>query len=448
MKQNERPNILFVMTDQQSARMMSCAGNTWLHTPAMDRIAARGVRFERAYCTNPVCVPSRFSLFTGRRPSAIGLRSNASSHIEYIPPSIMRHGMGHQLRRAGYRTVYAGKQHLPRMNAEDMGFEVPQYDERNTLAAMCAAFLDELPKEPWLLVASFINPHDICYHTIRAFASSEIDHRLLKNGRTELAALDQALELPQGMSEADFFATCCPPAPPNLEPQQDEPEALAHLIDTRAFRRRARDTWTAEDWRRHGWAYARLTEQVDAQIGRVLDALDASGQRERTLVVFTSDHGELNGAHRMEHKTAFYEEAARIPLILCLPDRTVGMVDSEHVVSNGLDLLPTLCEAAGLEAPSELEGRSLLPLLRESASAWDREFIPVESEIGRMVVSARYKYARYDHGARSEQLYDLRNDPYEMRNSLHDPDLQDVVEQHRAWWDQAFSRELELCAVT
>lgn len=119
----EHPNILVILTDQQHASMMSCAGNRYLHTPAMDSLAARGMRFERTYCTDPVCVPSRFSLMTGRMPSAIGMRSNDESQVESIPPRILQSGLGWLMRSGGYEAVYAGKVHLPKMTAQDLGFD-------------------------------------------------------------------------------------------------------------------------------------------------------------------------------------------------------------------------------------------------------------------------------------------------------------------------------------
>ena len=106
----QRPNILFIMTDQQSAHMLSCAGNEWLKTPSLDRLATSGIRFERAYASNPVCVPSRFSLQTGRMPSTIGLNWN---HPANVPQSIVEQSLGNLFSNAGYETVYGGKVHLP-----------------------------------------------------------------------------------------------------------------------------------------------------------------------------------------------------------------------------------------------------------------------------------------------------------------------------------------------
>jgi choline-sulfatase len=130
----ERPNILLILADQQSASMMGCAGNPYLRTPAMDSLAASGMRFDRAYCTNPVCVPSRFSLMTGRMPSEIGLRSCDISQVEPVSKSILDSGLGWLIRNAGYEAVYGGKVHLPRMSPEDIGFDTISVDERDGLA--------------------------------------------------------------------------------------------------------------------------------------------------------------------------------------------------------------------------------------------------------------------------------------------------------------------------
>jgi choline-sulfatase len=435
-----RPNVLLFVTDQQSATMVGCAGNPYVRTPAMDSLAATGMRFDRAYCSDPVCVPSRFSLMTGRMPSEIGLRSNNSKHIESIPQHILRGGPGWLLRDAGYRCVYGGKVHLPKMTPEQLGFEILTADERDGLAADCAAFVSGEHDSPFFLVASFINPHDICYMAIRDFAESQLDHLLIERGDVELATIDEALKLPEGMDREEFFATRCPPLPPNFEPQQDEPEAIRRLLASRSFRRRAREEWPPERWRLHRWAYVRLTEFVDAQIGRVLDALRESGRERDTVVIFTSDHGDNDSAHRMEHKTAFYEEPSRIPLLISQPGRTSpGVVDGAHLVSNGLDLVPTLCDYAGVEPPGDLRGFSLRPLAEgREPDSW-RDAVPLESELGRGVVTRRFKYLLYDEGENREQLMDLEGDPHETLNAARDPDKQDVLEALRERFQAVFA---------
>jgi choline-sulfatase len=420
--------------------MMSCAGNPYLETSAMDSLAEAGVRFERAYCTNPVCLPSRFSMMTGRMPSAIGVRSNDHQHVERVPEAILRSGLGWLLRNAGYDVGYGGKVHLPRMTPEDVGFDVITADQRDGLAEACASYVREDRDRPFFLVASFINPHDICYMAIRDFAEADVQKRILARGQTELARLDEALEIPEGVSREAFFETLCPPLPENFEPQQDEPAAIRELQAQRPFKRSARAQWSEARWRMHRWAYCRLTERVDAQIGRVLDALRESGKAEDTVVIFTSDHGDMDGAHRMEHKTAFYEEACRVPLIVSKPGTTpAGRIDATHLVSNGLDLIPTLCDYAGIEAPPELQGMSFRPLAEGKAPDAQRDLLPIEGEFGRALVTERYKYALYDRGEHREQLLDLEERPLEMRNAAHDPDKQAVIERLR----EAFLRYYE-----
>ncbi|MFO7956603.1 MAG: sulfatase-like hydrolase/transferase [Candidatus Brocadiia bacterium] len=431
----QRPNIVLIMTDQQNFRMMSCAGNDFVRTPAVDSLAAYGVRFDRAYCTNPVCVPSRFSLFTGRYPSAIGQRSNPSRHLPDVPQSILDGGMGWPLREAGYETAYGGKVHLPKgIQPGDLGFDYITDDERDELADVCADYVRRDHDRPFCLVASFINPHDICYMAIRDFASSDFDNLLLEKGETELARLDCALERPAGVSDEEFYSNYCPPAPPNLEPQEGEPEAVRMLLQQRAFRWKARQEWPEQRWREHRWAYARLTEMVDRQIGRVVDAVRENGNGD-TVVIFTSDHGDHDSSHRMEHKTAFYDEAARVPLIICQPGSTVAGGVADNLACNGLDLIPTVCDYAGLDPPVELEGRSLRPLAEGRAPSQWRDHVTIENEIGLCVVTDNYKYMMHDEGENAEQLMDLRRDPFETRNAAGDADLQNALARHREMFE-------------
>jgi len=443
-KEQPRPNIIVILTDQQNATMMSCAGNKYLRTPSMDSLAQSGVLFERAYCTNPVCVPSRFSLMTGFMPSEIGLRNNSAKHIEMIPEDIKQKGLGFIFKRAGYDVAYGGKVHLPKMNVNDIGFEYICKNERDELAHTCANYINQDREKPFLLVASFINPHDICYMAIRDFAETDGAKRIIKRGLTETKTLDEALELPEGISEKDFFENFCPPLPNNFNPQVDEPEAIHWLISQRPFRKKAREKWTEKQWRKHRWAYCRLTEMVDEQIGEILNALNKSGKAENTLVVFTSDHGDMDAAHKLEHKTVFYDEACRIPLIFSWPGKIKkGKIDREHLVSNGLDLIPTLCDFSGIDKPKELAGVSIRPLLEgEEPQTW-RHSLPVESEIGRMIISKRYKYIVYDKGKKEEQLLDLQESPWEMHNVAHDSDKQNILSLHRALFIVTFEQGVE-----
>ncbi|MBM4017181.1 MAG: sulfatase [Planctomycetes bacterium] len=442
-----RPNVLLIITDQQHAGMLSCAGNLYLKTPNMDGLAQNGIRFERAYCGNPVCLPSRFNMLTGVPPSCNGIEHNG--HGGPVPQSIMRHALGRLFRQAGYETAYGGKTHLPPAEGEPRKDLVLSYgfdrmisaDQREGLADAAAEFLRAEHERPFLLVASFINPHDICFMAIDAHAQAAGKPQDFPASRRDRECLAEALKLPQGVSREEFFARLCPPLPPNHAIPEGEPEGV-ELSDWRAFRHYVRRNWTEEDWRMHRWAYARLTERVDAEIGRVLKALRESGRQENTLVVLVSDHGDLDSAHRLEHKSQLYEEAVRVPLIVSWKGVTPpGRADREHLASTGLDLIPTLCDFAGIAVPAELKGRSLRALAEgrgpglpaaasAQAGAW-RESLVVENEGSRLLLWGRFKYMVYAKGQRREQLVDLDRDPGEMKNLALDPAMRGHVLEGR-----------------
>jgi choline-sulfatase len=431
-----RPNVLVIITDQQSAGMMSCAGNQWLKTPNMDRLAAEGVRFDKAYSANPVCVPSRFVMFSGMMPSVIGMEHNGDDS-KTVAQSILDNAMGSIFKRAGYRTVYGGKVHLPgqkgvRGNVEAYGFEYISPNDRegrDGLAEECEKFLQQKHDRPFLLVASFMNPHDICYMAINACKKSA-GEKIGKAPRHQ-QCLDEALKMPDGVSEKEFFDRYCPPVPPNFEIPENEPEGLAPL-DARNFRAYVRKNWTEKDWRLHRWAYARLTERVDAEIGRVLAALRRAGLEKDTLVVFTSDHGDMDAAHRLEHKSMPYEEAIHVPFIVTWKDVTkAGLVDREHLVSSGLDLIPTICDFTGIPVPPQLKGTSVRRLAEGSAVDHWRKTVVIENKSLRVVHMGGSKYAVYETGSKREQFMDLEKDPGEMKNLACDQAYKPQVEKGR-----------------
>ncbi len=431
----KRPNVLLIITDQQRADMLSCAGNPYLKTPALDRLAASGVRFGRAYCANPVCLPSRFSMMTGVLPSRIAVEKNDDGATHDAPPELLAHSLGRVFRAAGYETVYGGKTHLPSADAEmkSYGFQRITRDEREELARRCADFLREKHDRPFLLVASFINPHDICYMAIEAYARAAGKPLGAADAAVERRSLAEALRLPPGVSRGEFFARLCPPLPANFGIPRDEPPA-ARQSDWQPFRAYVQEHWTAEDWRLHRWAYSRLAERADAEIGVVLDALRQSGLEDDTLVVFTSDHGEMDGSHKLEHKSMPYEEATRVPLIIARKGATpAGWVDKTHLVSTGLDLLPTLCGLTGVAPPAGLPGRSLGPLVSAAVKEqkW-RDCLVAENEGCRILWTRRFMYAVYARGEPREFLADLDNDPGEMVNLAVDAKYRDVLARHRS----------------
>jgi arylsulfatase A-like enzyme len=429
----DRPNILCIVTDQQSAYMMSCTGNRSLATPALDGLANRGVRFERAYATNPVCAPSRFSLQTGRMPSAIGMTWNYPADV---PQEFIDLSLGTLFRDAGYEAVYGGKVHLPGRLSRvvECGYRLLTADSRQGLADACSAFIRGDHRKPFFLFASFTNPHDICYLAIndalRAEGSEAEDNI---DSRTCEAVAAAARDL-AAMPDADALL---PALPANHEVSATEPEAisteyLSHEFAGVRYRRHARENWRDKDWRVYRHAYRRLTEMVDSEIGQVLDAIRDAGLQEDTLIVFTSDHGDMDGAHRLQHKSVLYEESARVPFIIShqgvIPG---GAVNDRDLISSGLDMLPTLCDAAGIRCPDGLNGRSVLPLLKGDAEYPLRDYLVVESLHGRSLRTDRFKYTMYASGNEREQLVDLKNDPGEMINLSERKEYQEILNRHR-----------------
>lgn len=427
-----RPNVLLIMTDQQTADAMSCRmGKEYLHTPAMDSLASGGMLFTRAYTSNPLCMPLRNSLFTGRYPHETGVTSNACPQGGLEPRGFPC--MGTIFRAAGYEAAYSGKWHLcyDRANRKAHGFEIlprRKGDGGPDVQAADAAieFLTRRHDRPFLLVTSFLNPHNICEWARRAAGRRQ---RLSCGEIGEPPPLDRL-----------------PAAPANLAPPKNEPDGMtlmrkAYQVEDGLF---PVAKFTADDWRRQRWGYYRMIELVDREIGRLLAALRASGLEGNTVVVFTSDHGECAGAHGFNQKTVFYEESARVPLVMTLKGTTqTGMSDA--LINTGIDILPTLLDCAGIEGTERLPGRSLLPLATgEPIGSW-RDHVIVQNNMtqtgvlggfkptmeGRMVRTDRYKYCIYSRGQERESLVDLQTDPGETVDLARDPEYRQVLLEHR-----------------
>ncbi|MCX7046683.1 MAG: sulfatase-like hydrolase/transferase [Candidatus Sumerlaeota bacterium] len=427
----KKPNVLFIMTDQQFAEAMSCRmGKQYLNTPVMDALAANGMLFSRAYSANPLCMPLRNSLFTGRYPHETGVTKNAPPKGGLDPKEFVC--MGTYFRNAGYDTGYSGKWHLcfPARDANSHGFEIMKSQSKDGhdagVADGAVEFLARKHDKPFLLVASFLNPHNIC----------EWARRL--SGRKQALNCGEIGD-PPALDKL-------PPPPANLAPPSNEPDTMTMMrkgyqVPDGPF---PVGSYTVEDWRKHRWGYYRMIEKVDAEIGRVLEALRKAGQEDNTLIIFTSDHGECAGAHGFNQKTVFYEESARVPLIVNFKGKISKGV-SDKLVNTGIDILPTMIDFAGIEIPKKLPGRSLRPLaMGETPRDW-RDHVVIENDMsqagdvgdihpqsnGRMVRSERYKYCLYEFGVHRESLVDLQTDPGETNDLAADPKFRRIVMDHR-----------------
>jgi len=408
-----KPNVLFIMTDQQSYNMMSCMGNKWLSTPNMDRIASKGTRFDKTYCVNPVCMPSRFSLLTGHYASEVGVKENTSNfNAAKVDEIISKDALGNIFRKAGYETFYSGKTHLyGTKDVSEYGFKINNTDPYDGPAIYAEQFLNEIGKDKnsksFLLFLSFLNPHDICY---KAGMDKRYPEGLPAANVRETARL---LALQKTLLPETYLKQI-PPKATNPAPINGEhPDMVSMDIFPRS--------WNNEQLDLYNWMYHRLTESVDFQIGRVLTALKNAGLEENTIVVFTSDHGDMNGSHGLILKNVLFEECQRVPLIFSGKGIKSNFVDKSTLVCNGLDFIPTICDLAGIEIPKGLHGISLKPLLTGERNNTERKYIVTEDYNGFQITDGRYKYTIYELPGNPEILTDLQTNPGETINYAQDP---------------------------
>lgn len=409
-----RPNIVYIFTDQQTAQAMSCSGNRELHTPNLDRLADEGIRFTNAYCASPLSTPSRAAMFTGMTPSALGTTRNGTGFSEELRPQ----SLGNLLKQAGYTCGYAGKWHVPESDLPDKvyGFETLHPHRDVGLAESVIAFLERKHKQPFFVVAAFDNPHNICEYA-------------------------RQQNLPGGVILEEPRIEDCPGLPANFAVPPYEPSVI-RWEQQQIFKTYPVTAYTPDDWRRYRNAYNRLVEHIDAEVGKILTALDRQGFSKNTLVIFSSDHGDGYGAHQWNQKSVLYDEVTNIPLLVRLPGgKNKGLV-SDILVNNGTDLLPTLCDYAGAPIPAHCQGISLRPAFEKQETP-QRGYIVTETlfdnagTAGWMVRTPRYKYVLYDKGRYREQLFDMTTDRGEMVNlavtSRYQDELQHCRELLRQW---------------
>ncbi len=433
-----KKNVLLVLTDQQFADAMSCRmGSQYIHTPIMDELAARGTLFTKAYTPHPLCVPARASIITGQYPHELGIMNLAAYPRLGNPGKLVDHqrypSIGTHFRNCGYATAYVGKWHVP-LDINDPGVSGFDFAENIVIKKMqirhdvhshngvdlknvetISGFLKQERDRPFFAVVSFNNPHNICEWARNQFRDN----------------------MPDGDVGTPPAVEECPPVPVNLAQPEDEVDILVQMREE-SDRRRSAFLNDAE-WRIYLWAYYRMIELVDRRLGELMQVLRDTGQEDDTVIVFTSDHGDAGGAHSWNQKRVFYEESSRVPFILVGPG-VAGGVTSDVLVQTGIDTFPTLCRAAGVDCPEGLPGLDVRsPAIAERSHIIctttfrkNSEVDPQQGDIhGHMVRSHRFKYCVYDTGEHRESLYDIDQDPGEMKNLARDPAHADTLQWHR-----------------
>ncbi|HPD30855.1 MAG TPA: sulfatase-like hydrolase/transferase [Phycisphaerae bacterium] len=461
------PNLLFIWTDEQRADTMAAYGNTKIHAPNLDKLASESIVFRNAYVTQPVCTPSRSSVMTGLWPHNSGCTTNNVP----LPRQVLC--LPELVGDRGYRTAYMGKWHLgdeifPQHGFEQMvsiedgyaryygpgrdrtqrsdyhrfllskGYKPNQKDgtfgrefasrlpiehcKPKFLETRACEFLRRHRDEPFILYVNFLEPH------MPFFGPLDREHRL-----------DEVF-LPANFSD----------------PLEDNEPLRYRLMGEYCARVYGRDEAAFKELTRKYWG---LVTQVDRSIGEILKALDELKLSDKTIVVFTSDHGDMMGSHKLVTKTLMYEESVRVPWLMRVPElgRQQRMITSP--VSH-IDLVPTLLDLMGMRVPDGLAGYSLVPLMRGGKAAEDHVFMEWNPGTGVHVVEGGSKIASQAEIDRirearirtivspdgwklclsdtdRSQLFNLRDDPGETRNLFDSGRHEDVIvrltERIRRW---------------
>lgn len=432
------------MTDQQRGDCLGAAGNPVIRTPHIDRLAHEGVRFSRAYSSTPTCTPARTGLLTGLSPwhhGMLGYTAMAQRYPFEKPRAI---------RDAGYHTITIGKQHFSPMR-NGHGYERMILDEHcpcgNGPQALAEAEkhgpVERNDYESWFYSqAPGLDPHATGLwwndYPARPFALPERLHATTWTGNTAVNFLNDWDGSRPFFLKVSFIRPHSPYDPPSRFMHLYEDAALPEAsVGKWAARYEQRNSDRTDIWRgrlrpaeirRSRQGYYGSISHVDEQIGRILDALEKRGWLEETLIVFTSDHGDMTGDQNLWRKSYAYEPSAHIPMLMRWP---AGMLGARRGILMPQpvelrDILPTFLEAADVAAPPSLDGRSLLSLVRTNGAGW-REYIDLEHDVcyspenhWNALTDGRTKYIYHAlHG--EEQLFDLERDPHELEDLAGDP---------------------------
>lgn len=442
----DRPNILFITTDMQRRDTLGCYGNRHIQTPNLDALASSGVRFTNAFVNNPVCMPSRASLFTGKVPSAHGVRWNTGGIADHEVTVTKR------LHDAGYQTAAIGKMHWGKTGADfgldfvnvldgegmSVGGAGPTYREHLEAAGLSGVPSVKTDPEYGPSYGAVASPLSIDDHA-DGFVAATTTRFLRERDRGRPFFCWTSFPGPHlPLDPAAPWDTLYNPDDLPI-PDVDANELERKPWEQRAFQRNTRRDNGFGDYRKvtrdpqgltrflaHYWGKISM---IDHLIGRILDQLAHSGDADNTIVIMTTDHGDFAGHHDLLFKNAFcYDDLLRVPLIVSAPGRWEPRVVDAFVEE--IDLPVTMLRAAGLEPHAGLQGEDLTPLLSGQADA-TRDSVYAEAVDQRMIRTREWKLVHYA-GKPYGELYDLVGDPGEKLNRYHDAECLGIRDELRS----------------
>jgi arylsulfatase A-like enzyme len=439
-----QPNILLIQSDQHRFDCMGVNGHPMLQTPHLDQLAAEGMNFTHAFCPIPMCVSTRNSLMYGQWPTGHLAITNWNTET----PRPAKDGLptfSQSLRECGYTLGYVGKWHIhPHKNALDYGFHVYVPIKQYTSWRVNQGLPPRPRAQGWL---GEIDPH-----------ITPEESKLAWSANLVIRLLEQAAQ-----TNNPFFIRWDPDEPhlPNIVPEpyfsMYPPENLPSwpnfpdsLSGKPYIQQQQRRTWQIENWTWDDWApvvsrYLGEISLLDAQIGRVLAALAALGLAGKTLVVYTTDHGDLCGGHGMIDKHfIMYDEVVRVPLIIRWPGVIAAGSQNDAFIINALDLAATFCDVAGAPIPATFSGQSLVPLVKGEKAMRRQDVYAMYHgcQFGlftqRMVRDYHWKYVW--NATAEDELYHLSSDPAELHNLATDlaaqPELTRLRHRLVAWMEE------------
>jgi arylsulfatase A-like enzyme len=441
----DRPNILWYCTDQQRFDTIGALGNPHVSTPTIDSLVSEGVAFTHAYCQSPICTPSRSSFMTGMYPSRLHNTRNGNESFPATHPVITK-----LIAESGYHCGMVGKFHL-----QSSGYRTePRIDDGFDYWQFSHAPRDDWPEghhyADWVrqqggdLNAMRESAERVCPEMHQTTWASDCAIEFIQNRVSDsspwllnLNVYDPHPPFIPPKTYADRFEPADMPGPHFRPSDLDQQAKLAELDFQDEIR-----TPEQHDAHRVQALYYAMIAQIDDQLARILNTLEATGQRENTIILFTSDHGEALGDHGLMYKGCrFYEGLVRVPLIFSWPGQFQQGLKSDALVEL-LDMSSTLLDATGVNGHDQIQGKSLMPILRGEAPANDlRRFVRSEyfdaldphftggsGTFGTMFRTRQHKLCMY-HDKQIGELYDLATDPWEFENLWDSSDHQHIKNQ-------------------